>query len=238
MRFSRDKLHYFLYIPSFALCHTNFQPKAEDMPKNSTKTEKWNERYANKELVWSITPNQTLVVETGRLLPGKALDLGAGEGRNAIWLASRGWRVTAVDFAENGLVKARQLATREQVDIQWLCEDVTLYQPGNEVFDLVIMLFLHVPEPDRNQIIQNSIAGLATGGHFVYIGHDVTNIGQGLGGPQDPSVLCTPEDITANLPGFEITRAEVVTREVTHEPGHGGPESGTALDTLVHAIKL
>ncbi|MDK1025528.1 MAG: class I SAM-dependent methyltransferase [Gammaproteobacteria bacterium] len=208
------------------------------MPNNSTKTARWNERYASKELVWSSTPNQTLVEETGHLLPGNALDLGAGEGRNAIWLARREWHVTAVDFAANGLAKARQLANKEQVEIQWLCEDVTLYQPRKEAFDLVIMLFLHVPERDRRSIIQHSITGLVTGGHFIYIGHDATNIGQGLGGPQDPSVLCTPEDVTADLPGFQITRAEVVTREVSHEPGHGGPEPGNALDTLVHGIKL
>jgi SAM-dependent methyltransferase len=206
------------------------------MGNNSSKIEKWNERYASKEMVWSITPNRALVDEIGDLPPGRVLDLGAGEGRNSLWLASRGWHVTGVDFSENGLAKARQIAAKEQLDVQWICEDVTRFQPRQEAFDLVIVIFLQVPRDDRRLVIQNSITSLATGGHFVYIGHDVTNIELGIGGPQDPSVLCTPEDVTADLPGFQITRAEVVTRE--YEPGHGGPELNTALDALVHAIKL
>jgi len=208
------------------------------MDEKDQKKEQWNTRYASKDLVWSITPNETLV-EEARLLPaGNALDLGSGEGRNAIWLAHHGWQVTAVDFAEQGIAKARQLATSEQSAIQWICEDVTAYQPAREAFDLVIMLFLHLPELDRRLIIQNSISGLAIGGHFIYIGHDAMNIGRGVGGPQDPSVLCTPEGISADLFGFEIIKAEIITRTVTHESGHGGPGSGSGLDTLVHAIKL
>jgi SAM-dependent methyltransferase len=206
------------------------------MRNNNTRIEKWNERYASREMVWSITPNQALVEEIGHLSPGNALDLGAGEGRNAIWLASLGWHVTAVDFAENGLAKGRKVSAKEQLQLQWFCEDVTLFQPQKDAFDLVIMIFLQVPEADRRLVIQNSIDSLVTGGHFVYIGHDVTNIEQGIGGPQDPSVLCTPADVTADLPGFQITRAEVVTRE--YEPGHGGPELNTALDALIHGIKL
>jgi hypothetical protein len=141
-----------------------------------------------------------------------------------------------VDFAANGLAKGRQVSAKEQLEVQWICDDVTRYQPQEEAFDLVIMIFLQVPEADRRLIIQNSIDSLVKGGHIVYIGHDVSNIKQGVGGPQDPSVLCTPEDVTADLPGFQITRAEVVTRE--YEPGHGGPELNTALDALVHGIKL
>lgn len=206
------------------------------MRNNDSRIDRWNERYASDEMVWSITPTNALVEEIGHLSPGKALDLGCGEGRNAIWLARLGWNVTAVDFAENGLARGRQLSAQDNLEIRWICEDVTRLQPQAKAFDLVIMIFLQVPEPDRQLIIQNSIQSLVTGGHFVYIGHDVTNIEKGIGGPQDPAVLCTPEDVTADLPGFQISRAEVVTRE--YEPGHGGPELNTALDALIHGIKL
>jgi SAM-dependent methyltransferase len=206
------------------------------MRNNDSRIDRWNERYASDEMVWSITPTNALVEEIGHLSPGKALDLGCGEGRNAIWLARLGWNVTAVDFAENGLARGRQLSAQDNLEIRWICEDVTRLQPQAKAFDLVIMIFLQVPEPDRQLIIQNSIQSLVTGGHFVYIGHDVTNIEKGIGGPQDPAVLCTPEDVAADLPGFQISRAEVVTRE--YEPGHGGPELNTALDALIHGIKL
>jgi len=82
--------------------------------------EAWNQRYADAELVWSAEANGFLVQEVADLPPGRALDLGAGEGRNAIWLGERGWRVTAVDFSGVGLQKARRLAEARGVEVNWI----------------------------------------------------------------------------------------------------------------------
>ena len=82
----------------------------------------WDERYADSELVWSVEPNQFVAAECADLPPGRALDLAAGEGRNAIWLARRGWDVTAVDFSQAGLDKGRRLAG--ELAIEWVCGDV------------------------------------------------------------------------------------------------------------------
>ncbi len=197
----------------------------------------WNKRYADKEFVWSADPNQFLVAETGNQSAGRALDLGTGEGRNAIWLAQHGWHVTAVDFSTAGLDKARRLARARAVDVEWVLSDVTCYQPRSSFYDLVLLCYLHLPEADRHRTIAVARDAVAQNGTFLYIGHDLSNIEHGHGGPQDPAVLCTPQDVVADLSGLEIIKAEVVRREVSLEPTHGGPVHATALDTLVRAVR-
>src|SRR6476646_8725770 len=86
--------------------------------------EDWNARYAQKELVWSAEPNRLFAAEVGGLPPGRALDLACGEGRNAVWLAGRGWRVTGVDFSGVALAKARRLADRAGVALDLVQADL------------------------------------------------------------------------------------------------------------------
>lgn len=94
----------------------------------------WDQRYAATELVWSARANQFVESELADLAPGRAIDVAAGEGRNSIWLAGRGWDVTAVDFSEVGLDKGRALAARHEQDgdlhIEWVRADVLEYDPG------------------------------------------------------------------------------------------------------------
>lgn len=195
----------------------------------------WNRRYAAEELIWTAAPNPLLVSEARRLRPGRALDLGTGEGRNAIWLAERGWRVTAIDFSEVGLAKARRLARRHGVRVRWLRADVTVYRPRSGYYQLVLVCYLQLPPAERRPVLRTAGAAVAPGGTLLYIGHDRSNLEHGAGGPRDPAVLCRPQDIVADLPGFEIVRAEVVKRSVASDPGHGGSTSAVALDALVRA---
>jgi len=95
-----------------------------------TAVDKWNKRYLGSELVWSKTANVEFVRQVADLVPGRALDLGSGEGRNAIWLAQQGWHVSAVDFAEAGINKARQLASEkdaDKIEVNWIVSDVCGY---------------------------------------------------------------------------------------------------------------
>ena len=202
----------------------------------------WNQRYANADLVWSEQPNQTRVGELTPLTPGRALDLGCGEGRNAIWLAERGWRVDAVDFAAAGLAKARRLAAAKQVAVNWVEADLLDYDLAENTFDLVIMPFLQLPAEDRQTLLARVRKAVRPGGTFFYLGHDLKNLEHGHGGPRDPAVLCDAETVVAELVGhakdsFEIIKAGVVERAVTREPGHGGEIDGKALDALVLARK-
>ena len=194
--------------------------------------EAWDERYAASELVWSVGPNQFVEGECADLPPGRALDLAAGEGRNAIWLARRGWDVTAVDFSQVALDKGRTLAG--EVAVEWVCADATTW-PRTDSYDLVVIAYLQLPATERREAVRRGFAALRSGGTFLLVGHDTTNLTEGTGGPQDASVLLTAEDVLSDLAGeqLDVVRAERVERLVTGADEHGGESTRTAYDCLV-----
>ena len=204
--------------------------------KDVDKRKRWNQRYTEREWVWSLSPTRSLVEAVAELPTGKALDAGAGEGRNSIWLASRGWQVTAVDFSSVGVNKGRAIAEHQQVHIDWRCEDIANFLPEPGSLDLIIWVYMHIPNQRRQEIWQELLPGLAAGGHFIYIGHDPGNIGRQAGGPQDADVLASTESVVSDLRGHQIVCAEVLERPFEQDPGHGGNEGAVALDALVHAI--
>lgn len=184
----------------------------------------WDARYAGSELVWSTEPNAWVVAElAGRVPAGDALDLATGEGRNAIWLARQGWRVTGVDFSQAGLDKAARLAAGAAgaaAEITWLRADLLDYLPEPGRFDLVLVCYLQLVAAQRSPIIRRAARALASGGELLVIGHDLANLTDGVGGPQDPSVLFTPADILADtdgidgIDGLEVLRADTLARPV------------------------
>jgi SAM-dependent methyltransferase len=190
--------------------------------------EDWDRRYAEVENLWAVRPNRFLVAETEELEAGRALDLACGEGQNAIWLASRGWDVTGVDFSEVAIAKARSRAEREGIRVDFLCADLRTYEPEPGAFDLVLLLYLHIPADERCAVLAGAAEALAAGGTLVLVGHDLTNMTDGVGGPSDPRLLCTPDDIASELPALEIEKAERVYRDVA---GADRP----AIDALVRA---
>jgi SAM-dependent methyltransferase len=145
-----------------------------------------------------------------------------------VWLARRGWTVTGVDFAGVGLAKARRLADEAGVDAEWVESDLLDYAPEAGSADLVIVFYLQVPAEHRRGILRSAASAVAPGGTFLLVGHDASNLEHGHGGPQDPSVLYTAEDVVGDLDGLEIERAEVVERPV---------ETAVALDVLVRATR-
>jgi SAM-dependent methyltransferase len=204
--------------------------------------EAWNERYAASELLWSVGPNQFVEAECAELPPGRALDLAAGEGRNAIWLARRGWDVTAVDFSQVALDKGRTLAGG--VEVEWVCADATTWTRA-DAYDLVVIAYLQLQASERREAVRRGFAALRSGGTFLLVGHDTTNLTEGTGGPQDASVLLTAEDVLTDLAGeeLEVIRAGRVDRMVASldEPGvaehgahkHVAESTRTAYDCLV-----
>ena len=195
--------------------------------------QQWDERYSGAEFEWSMHPNQFAAAELAGLPPGRALDLAAGEGRNSVWLAERGWSVTAVDFSRVGLAKGRRLsAARGLADgqVDWVLADLGEYEPAREAYELVLIAYLQVDAALRARVLAGAAAALVRGGTLLVIGHDLANLTEGVGGPQSPDVLYTPEAITAGLPGLRIVRAERVRRTVERDGGQA-----TAVDTLVRA---
>lgn len=191
----------------------------------------WDELYASTELVWTAEANRFVVEELAELPAGRALDLGAGEGRNAIWLAERGWQVTAVDFSAVGLAKAAELAAgRGLTGVRWVEADLREYQPGPAAYDLVLLAYVHLPPDEFGALLQRAASALAPGGTLLVVGHDVDNIAHGHGGPQDPRILHRVQDVVAALPGLTIQRAEQARRPVLTGDGERA-----AIDTVVRA---
>lgn len=195
--------------------------------------EKWNERYRGTELVWSAGPNQ-FVESVCRDLPvGRSIDLAAGEGRNALWLAEQGWESTAVDFSDVAIDKARRAADQRGVSITTEVADLTGYTPEPDAYDLVLIAYLQLPADQLEPIVRRAGDAVAPGGTFLMVNHDLSNLSDGHGGPQQAEVLTTPEQIVAALGArLEVRRAEVVEREVRTDDG-----PRTALDTLVVAVR-
>jgi SAM-dependent methyltransferase len=194
--------------------------------------EDWDRRYYGTELLWTAEPNRFVAAELRDLPPGRALDLGAGEGRNAVWLAGRGWRVTAVDFSPVALDKGRGLAQARGVGVDWVSADLRGYRPEPAAYDLVLVAYLHLLPAERAAMLRGAATALARHGTLLVVGHDLANLAEGVGGPQDPAVLYTPEAVVAELTGLEVRRAERVRRPVDTEAG-----TSEAVDTLVLATR-
>ena len=167
----------------------------------------WDDRYstaaASGDAVWSIEPNAWIEQVTGTLPPGTAIDLAAGEGRNALWLASRGWSVTAVDFSAAGLAIGRQRASAAALDLDWVTADATSWVSPTAV-DLVVIAYLQLPAPDLTRAIANAILSLVAGGTLALIGHDSENLEHGVGGPKDAAMLYDLETVRSAAAGLDI----------------------------------
>jgi len=192
----------------------------------------WDERYAGEELLWQADPNRFLVSEVADLAPGRALDVACGEGRNAVWLASQGWTVTGVDFSAVALDKARRLAADRGVAVEWVNADLLDWDPAADRYDLVVVLYLHLPAEQRRAVHARAASALAPGATLLVVGHDLANLANGHGGPQDPAVLFTPADVAADLAELDVVRAESVRRPVITDDGEV-----VAIDALVRAVR-
>ena len=190
----------------------------------------WDERYAGPELIWGAGPNCFVAEELAALEPGRALDLGTGEGRNAIWLAGRGWRVTGVDFSAVGLARAAELARQRGVDADWVQADLLRYEPAPAEYDLALIAYIQLPADDLAHLVRTAATAVAPGGTLLAVGHDRDNLGEGYGGPQYPDVLWTAASVAAALDGLTVERAEQVRRHVQTAEGER-----VAIDTLVRA---
>jgi len=195
----------------------------------------WNDRYAETSLLWSAAPNRWVAGELADVPVGRALDLGAGEGRNARWLAARGFTVTAVDFAKVALDRGRQQAEAAQFPserITWIEADLVDYRPTPFDFDVVIIAYVQMPEEARRIVTARAVAAVAPGGVLLVVGHDLANLTYGTGGPQQAEVLFRPQDVVADIRAtgrpLRIVRADSVRR-----PVDGSDRD--AIDALVRA---
>lgn len=193
----------------------------------------WDARYTKHELVWGAGPNRSVAEELAELPAGQALDVACGEGRNAIWLASRGWQAVGVDFSTTGLQRATRLAAEAGVAdrTEFLRGDVIGDPLPQGSFDAIVVAYLQVPADQRRRALRFAAEGLAPGGTLLVVAHDSANLAEGYGGPQDPAVLYTPSDVVADLHDLSclsVEKDERVLRQVETPDGER-----TAIDVLV-----
>ncbi|ANZ27324.1 methyltransferase type 12 [Rhodococcus sp. WB1] len=207
------------------------------MPENQLDEELWDERYRSRPALWSGEPNRHLVGEAAELEPGLALDVGCGEGADAIWLARRGWRVDGVDVSGVALRRAAEHADRAGAEIAgritWLHENLTAWDPGRGRYDLVSAQYMHLPPPERDVLIRGLAEAVAPGGTLLIVGHHPSDLQTTVPRPPRRELFFTGADVVALLDpdGWDVVTEAAVARSVTDPDGR----AVTVHDTVVRA---
>ncbi|OBF16767.1 class I SAM-dependent methyltransferase [Mycobacterium sp. ACS4331] len=194
--------------------------------------QRWEERYAESERIWSGRPNARLVEVVPGLTPGRALDLGCGEGGDAVWLAEHGWHVVAVDIADAALARAAELAASRNVldRIEFEQHNLTETFPQGS-FDLVSAHFLHSPwDWDRNALLRRAADAVAPGGTLLIVDHgEAPPWAQGVHDHRFPSVTEVLDGLGLDESQWERVRAERASREAVGPAG----QPGTLIDNVI-----
>ena len=205
----------------------------------------WDARYSGADLVWSVGPNVWVRELCTPMTPGRALDVAAGEGRNALWLVEQGWSVVAADFSAVAVERMKQIAdrrlTQRRSAFSAVVADATQPAPrppgdlvdnsgtdGEGWYDLVLISYLHLPRTEWGQALSAAVRASPVGGAVLVVAHAVRNLTEGVGGPKDPTILLDPGDVVASaaeLP-VDVELAQLRARDVE---GADRP----ALDTVV-----
>jgi hypothetical protein len=218
------------------------------MSTPSTDAADWDARYARADLVWSAGPNVWVRELCAPMTPGVALDMAAGEGRNALWLVEQGWTAVAADFSAVGVERMNEIADRRLGErrsaFTAVVADATqpaphppndrLADPGTDAgaggpaYDLVLICYLHLPRTQWGEALSAAVRATVVGGAVLVVAHAVRNLTEGVGGPQDRTILLDPEDVIASaaeLP-VDVELAQLRRRDV-----EGSDRA--ALDTVV-----
>ena len=198
----------------------------------------WDRRYDSHQHVWSGRPNAQLVAHAADLTPGRALDVGCGEGADVLWLARHGWTVTGADVSPGALRKATDhvAATAPELSgrVQWRELDLfgEVYEPLGG-FDLVSSQYLHMPASVRGRALERLCDAVAPGGRLLLVSHHPSDLDIPGLRPNEPEMFYTPEQIAAMLDdaAWDVVAAEAPRRE-------GRDRSGGAVtvrDTVVLA---
>jgi SAM-dependent methyltransferase len=195
----------------------------------------WDERYAAHDLVWSAEPNRFVAEIIGPLTPGHAVDLAAGEGRNAIWLVEQGWTVVASDYSSVAVDRMRSLAADRLGDdasrLTPLVADATQPTPGGPAaYDLALLCYLQLPAVEWRQALRVAVEAVRPGGRVVVIGHAGRNLAEGWGGPSERAVLYNPDEVLDRADGLPVTALQSGIRE---RPVATDDGERVALDTVV-----
>ncbi|MCP5141640.1 MAG: class I SAM-dependent methyltransferase [Gammaproteobacteria bacterium] len=182
----------------------------------------WDERYASAEYVYGTEPNDFLREAVGQLPVGDVLCLADGEGRNGVWLAGQGFRVTSVDASMVGLGKTRALAESRGVSLTTVHADLAEFDLGAGRWDAVVSIFCHLPPPLRRDVHARVVAALKPGGVLLLEAYHPEQLNFATGGPPVADLMMRLADLRAELPGLEVLHAVETERDVIEGAGHWG----------------
>ena len=181
----------------------------------------WNKRYTTNEYLYGTEAN-TFLAENAHLLHGPVLSLSEGEGRNAVFIASRGLRVVGVDCSEVGLEKAKSLATSRGVVIETEVADLADYQPKERHFGSVVSISAHLPGSIREKLYPLIEKSLKPNGVVLLEAYSETQLKRGTGGPKDIDMLMSVEKLRKEFPNLTPILIREIEREVSEGEGHTG----------------
>ncbi len=198
----------------------------------------WDERYRSHTHLWSGRPNIRLVEHAGELAPGRALDVGCGEGADAIWLATRGWTVTGTDVSPVALERAAANAAERgpaiAAKVSWCQSDLFGEEWGAfECYDLVNSQYLHLPPPERRRALQRLADAVSPGGHLLVVTHHPSDLDIPGLRPNLPELFCTAPELAALL---DSTAWEIIAAAAPQRTAPGPDDRPVVIrDAVLHA---
>jgi SAM-dependent methyltransferase len=194
----------------------------------------WDERYGSREQLFSGNPNGVLVTELAGLPPGQALDVGCGEGADALWLARRGWQVTGVDISAVALGRAAEAAGELAGRLAWARADVNVTAPPSGAFDLVSAHYFPLLRRSGHGSLRGLLDAVAPGGTLLFVGHDLADLPPRTEHDVDPGAFYQPAEVAGLLgEGWSVLIDE--TRPRTAPPPAGSHHTH---DTVLRARRL
>jgi len=188
----------------------------------------WDERYAGTEYFYGSEPNDFLAAEAHRISAGgRVLCLAEGEGRNAVFLATKGFDVTGVDGSAVGLEKAHQLARNHGVEITTTVADLRDYDLGEGAWDGIVSIWCHVPPDLRGDLHARVARALKPGGVLILEAYHPRQLEYKTGGPPVPELMMTVEQLREELSALDLVVAQEIDRDVHEGRGHEGPSAVT-----------
>jgi SAM-dependent methyltransferase len=183
---------------------------------------RWDERYDTEEYVFGTKPNDFLAEVVGEVPLGRLLCLADGEGRNGVFLAGLGHRVTSVDASLVALDKAKRLADKRGVELSLERADLTEYDMGQGVWDCCVSIFFHMPPDMRRAMHQRVAAAIRPGGYLILEAYTPKQLEYRTGGPPVEEMLMTLESLEGDFPDLEFIVARETEREIQEGKGHAG----------------
>ncbi|MGI9609270.1 MAG: SAM-dependent methyltransferase [Acidimicrobiia bacterium] len=198
------------------------RPESDQHANPPTPADVWDGRYAGDSYVYGTEPNDFLRNTVADVPPGDVLCLADGEGRNGVYLAEHGHRVSSVDLSQRGLEKAERLAAERGVKVHTIVADLGSFDLGIDRWDLIVSIFAHTPPKVRARIHAAIATALRPDGLFILESYTPDQIGRGTGGPPSAKFTMTLAELRAELTTMNIVRGEELVRPVLEGPGHTG----------------